>query len=195
MFGGKRSERRGEVDMTPTWRIVFDTLSILLAATILGCGKVGDSAKPLPPSSGSKPKLGSPEFSEMVKSNVMKREVAEAALRQQLEGDPQPIFHFAVTSIMDALPDKIGDANAKVAKITVDKESLKTFGPGKWTVRGHLSAKDSHELLRETTWQVGIAVSAKINEDSLDWRKNTADAYLITAAVGSPYGLQLDVKK
>jgi hypothetical protein len=152
-----------------------------LAIALTGCGsrKAGE------------PPTGAQERTEMINSNNAKQEAAQATLCEQLKTDPQPLFDFAVKTIKEILPGQIGDENAKQAKITVDPKSLKTFGAGKWAVRGHLSMKGAYDNQMETGWQVRIATTGTLVKDPGDWRKNQAKAELSTDASAPGYAVSL----
>jgi hypothetical protein len=161
---------------------------VYLAIALTGCG----SHKGSPAASNAgEPPIGSQERTEMINSNTAKQEAAQAALCEQLKADPKPLFDFAVKTIKQVLPEQIGEENAKQAKITVDTKSLKTFGAGKWAVRGSLSMTGAYGNPLETTWQVRIAAIGTLIKDPGDWRKNQARAELRTDASSPGYAVSL----
>jgi hypothetical protein len=155
-----------------------------LAIALTGCGSHRGA-------NAGEPPIGSQERTEMINSNNAKQEAAQAALCEKLKADPQPLFDFAVKTIKEVLPEQIGDENAKQAIIAVDTKSLKTFGAGKWAVRGHLSMKGAYGDQRETTWEVRIAAIGTLIKDPGDWRKNQAKAVLGTDASAPGYAVSL----
>jgi hypothetical protein len=167
------------------YRLMGSIAVAYLAITLTACG----SQKGAP--HAGEPPIGSQERTEMINSNNAKQEAAQAALCEQLKADPQPLFDFAVKTIKEILPEQIGDENGKQANITVDTKSLKTFGAGKWAVRGHLSMKGAYGDQRETTWQVRIAAVGMLIKDPGDWRKNQAKAELGTDASAPGYAVSL----
>ena len=82
----------------------------------------------------------------------------EEALHEELKQDQKPIFDLAQQSVKDGLAEHAGDESANNSTITVDPSTLKTFGPNKWTIQGHLKRKDKDGNQLETTWEVELQI-------------------------------------
>jgi hypothetical protein len=115
---------------------------------LLGCGK-----------SETTPGLGEvKKLSEEARTNSEKRQALQDGLLASLKENPQPIFDAALNNVKKSLPQQIGDKEASESLVTVDQKSLKTFGPEKWTVRGHFSGQVNGKQ-RESIWQAEIQAS------------------------------------
>lgn len=84
-----------------------------------------------------------------------KNKVAQAELIARLKIDPAPIFDVALKQINKSIARRIGDEEANKAVVSVDKGSLKTFGPEKWKVRGSFNGNVDGRP-RKTTWEAEV---------------------------------------
>jgi hypothetical protein len=98
----------------------------------------------------------SPEMKTVADKIVSQDEKAKQQAEAFIAGlktNPQPLFDRATQAVKEGLAQMEGDEVAKSATITVDPKSLKTFGPNKWKVQGHL-----HTTQHDTTWEVELGM-------------------------------------
>lgn len=125
--------------------------AVLIALTLIGCTE-------------NKPADVNPFPKELVEhankpsANAKKEKDEEATFLEKLKTDLQPLFDRAIADVKKSLAETVIDAAADAASITVDKSSLKTFGPEKWTVRGNLKAADKDGNPKDTTWEVTMQI-------------------------------------
>ena len=125
--------------------------AVLIALTFIGCTE----NKPAEVNPFPKEVV---EHAKKASANAKKKKDEEAAFLEKLKTDPQPLFDRAIANVKKSLAETAGDAAADAASITVDKSSLKTFGPEKWTVRGNLKAADKDGNPKDTTWEVTMQI-------------------------------------
>lgn len=145
--------------------VLMFTLTLLLSA---GCDQQAKK-----PSSG-KVEFGSKEWIRKTEAAEKRQKDSEAAILKQLKTDKTPLYELAKKKIIAGIAETSGDDSAKAATVSVDKESLKTFGPQKWTLRGQLSAVDNRKVQRNTTWEVTIKLmfgSLQVTETRLEVRE------------------------
>lgn len=121
--------------------------ALLIALTFIGCAE----DKPADVNPFPKEMV---DFAKKASANVEKQKAEEAAFLEKLKADPQPLFDLAIAEVKKGLAQTEGDVSADAATITIDKATLKTFGPEKWTVRGNLKAADKDGDPLNTTWEV-----------------------------------------
>jgi hypothetical protein len=125
--------------------------AVLISLIFIGCTE----NKPTENSPVSKEFI---EQVELVSANIEKQKTEEAAFLEKLKTDPQPLYDRAIADVKKGLAETAGDMAANAASITIDKSSLKTFGPEKWTVRGNLKATDKDGNPKDTTWEVTMQI-------------------------------------
>lgn len=130
-------------------------LAICAAVSLcIGCGKSEPSAAEATANELSKLQA----HAEVVVSEFEKQEAAEKQLKDDLSKDPSPVADAALVAAKKGYAEQYGDKAIETASISVDRDSIKTFGGEKWTVRGSYSGHNATGDTVSDAWEATLRI-------------------------------------